>query len=258
MAKAREDAIMQGLRVLVAVLNSRRDLELAREEGWYRIPLKRAPTRVGADYLAFYQTGVFGEERWAVNYYAPVRRYRIVSRRSLLPGEPNHPRADDLYYRIEIGSLRRLPRPIPSRRLRRITFIPTTLERLFGAEEINDLWCGTRDEEQLWRAFKERGLAVERRYPLAEEEEQRTADFALFCKKGRIAICVETEPAIGNVKVVREHQPIGEHEARALGWATLRLDRSDTAGPEGLCVQTIVELAEKLGGVATAPPVEAT
>jgi hypothetical protein len=217
------------------------------------VPVESAPARVGADYLAFYQTGVFGEERWAVNYYAPIRRYRIVSRRSLLPGEQDHHRADELYYKIEIGPLLRLPGPIPSRRLRRITFIPTTLERLLGAEEINDLWCGTRDEEQLWRAFKERGLAAERRYPLAEGDEQRTADFALFCRKGRAAICVDAEPAIRNVKVVREHPLISEYEACALGWTIVRVESSDVGGPEPGCLTSIMRVAEGLGG-ATAPP----
>jgi hypothetical protein len=240
-------------RVLVVVLNSQRDFEVARDEGWYRIPLKRAPTRVGADYLAFYQTGVFGDERWAVNYYAPVRRYRIASRCALLPGEPDHPRADDLYYRIEIESLRRLPRSIPSRRLRRITFIPTTLERLFAAEEINDLWCGARDEEQLWRAFKERGLAAERHYGLTEDDEHGIADFAVFCKQGRLAVCVDSTQAVRNVKVVREHPLISEYEGGALGWDVLLLDSSDIAGPEAVCLRTIMEVAERLGGVAARP-----
>ena len=116
-------------RVLVAVMNNQRDFHIARDQGWYRIPYQRAPARVGADYLAFYHTKAFPEERWAVCYYAPVRHYRVLSRRSLLPGEPSHPRADALYYKVEIGELRRLPRPIPSHRLRRITFIPTTQER---------------------------------------------------------------------------------------------------------------------------------
>jgi hypothetical protein len=258
MAEAQEPDTGERWRVLVVVLNSLRDLEVAREQGWYRIPLKRAPTRVGADYLAFYQTSVFGEERWAVNYYAPVRRYRIVSRRILLPGEPDHPRADDLYYGIQIGSLRRLPRSIPSRRLRRITFIPTTLERLLGAEEINDLWCGTRDEEQIWRAFKEHGLAPERHYPLTEVEEQRTADFALFCKDGRVAVCMVGETEVCNVRVIREHPMVTEYEARALGWTMLRLDSRDLLEPAAACLRTIMEAAEGLGGAAALPSSEGT
>ena len=39
--------------VLVAVLNNKRDLEIARVLGWYRIPLKTAPKTVGVDWLAF-------------------------------------------------------------------------------------------------------------------------------------------------------------------------------------------------------------
>ncbi|MFQ5859516.1 MAG: UV DNA damage repair endonuclease UvsE [Anaerolineae bacterium] len=143
------------VRVLVAVVNNRRDFEIARDQGWYRIPLKRAPRQVAADYLAFYQTAAFGENKWAVNYITPVRRYHIARRRDLLPEEANHPRADDLYYKVEIGPLDRLAAPIPSRRLRRITFIATTLDRLMSAEEINDLWMGGVSEEDLWETFGE-------------------------------------------------------------------------------------------------------
>ncbi len=148
-------------RVLVAVVNNPRDLEIAQEQGWYRIPLKRAPRQVAADFLALYQTAAFSDEKWAVNYFAPVRRYHIVRRRDLLPDEADHPRADDLYYKVEIDPLERLPAPIPSRRLRRITFIATTLERLLSAEEINDLWMSGISEAELWDAFKQESAEVE-------------------------------------------------------------------------------------------------
>ena len=141
----------EDLRVLVAVINSPRDLGLAREKGWYRIPLKRAPRQVGADVLAFYQTAAFEpQERWAVNYYAKIHRYRIVTRTELLPDEADHPRAGDRYFKVEIGPMQRLSRSVPSRRLRRITFIPTTLDKLLGAGEINDLWMGDSLQERLW------------------------------------------------------------------------------------------------------------
>ena len=39
-------------RVLVAVMNNQRDFQIAQEQGWYRIPVKRAPPRLGADYLS--------------------------------------------------------------------------------------------------------------------------------------------------------------------------------------------------------------
>jgi len=138
-------------RVLVAVMNNHRDLELARQQGWYRIPLARAPRQVGGDFLAFYQTAAFAPaERWAVRYYAQIQRVHIVTRVELLPDEVDHPRAGDRYFKVEIGPLHRLPHPVPSQRLRRITFIPTTLQKLLQAQEIGELWMGGGLQERLW------------------------------------------------------------------------------------------------------------
>jgi len=47
--------------VLVCLLPSPRDLEIARLLGWYRIPFRTAPKVVTVDALAFYQPGSFGE-----------------------------------------------------------------------------------------------------------------------------------------------------------------------------------------------------
>ena len=142
-------------RVLVAVMNNRRDLAIAREQGWYRIPVKRAPKRVGADYLAFYLTGAFPEEqRHRVLWYAPIRAYRLATRAALLPGEADHPRAQDSYFKIEIGPLQQLARPVISHKLRRITFISTTLTRLLNASEISDLWERGSRQDELWAALK--------------------------------------------------------------------------------------------------------
>ena len=143
-----------GERVLVAVMNNPRDLTIARELGWYRIPVNRAPKRVGADYLAFYFTGAFPEgERHRVVFYAPIRAYRLATRAELLPADPDHPRAQERYFKVEIGPLQRLDHPIPSRTLRRITFIPTTLQRLLNAQEIHDLWERGRHRNKRWPAW---------------------------------------------------------------------------------------------------------
>lgn len=140
-------------RVLVAVVSRPRDLELARRAGWYRVPLARAPACFAADYLAFYQTAAFGEERWSVRYYAPVLRYGIATRLELLPDEPAHPRAAERYYRIELGPLETLPLPIPAARLRRVVFIATTFGQLRRARDVRDLWRPYEDEwpsGELW------------------------------------------------------------------------------------------------------------
>ena len=142
-------------RVLVAVVNNPRDLVIARQEHWYRIPVKRAPKRVGGDYLAFYLTGAFPpDQRHRVTFYAPIYAYRLVRRIELLPQEFDHPRADDRYFKVEIGPLRQLARPILSRKLRRVTFIPTTLEKLLNAHEIVDLWDKGRLRDELWRELR--------------------------------------------------------------------------------------------------------
>lgn len=252
MAEATPDPHARSSRVLVAVMNNQRDFDIARDQGWYRIPYQRAPARVGADYLALYQTKVFDRERWAINYYAPIKRYRLVTRQSLLPDEPGHPRADALYYKVEIGKLRPLAKPIPSHRLRRITFIPTTLRLLLEAEEINDLWCGSPEEEQLWRMFKSNGISPERRYPLREDEENYTIDFVLFCKDGKVAVCLEGERLVENVSIVREGRRIAEYDLAAQGWTVIRLGTRDLAGSQATCAANVLEAVKRLGGMLPA------
>lgn len=134
-------------RVLVAVVNQPRDLALAQTAGWYRIPLARAPAQLAADYLAFYQTAAFGSERWAVRYYAPILRYRLATRLELLPDEPAHPRANERYYRIELGAVTSLALPVPAAKLRRVAFIATTFGELRRARDVRDLFHPAEDDE---------------------------------------------------------------------------------------------------------------
>jgi hypothetical protein len=146
--------------VLVAVMNNQEDLRRVVEEGWYRIPQRRAPRRIGADYLAFYQTGAFGDsqERHTVTYYAPTRRYQLLTRGEMMPDEADHPRADDYYFRIEVGPLERLEKPVPSATLRRITFIHTTLAQLFDADDVRELYQQDAPFDRLWQALRDARL----------------------------------------------------------------------------------------------------
>lgn len=141
-------------RVLVVVVPSLEDWERVVSQGWYRIPLRRAPRRIGAEYLAFYHTQAGGALRWSVRYYAPITGYSLATRQELILSEPDHPRANERYYRVAVGPLQALERPIPSLKLRRITFILTTLARLLDAREINDLWQRETQQERLQRALR--------------------------------------------------------------------------------------------------------
>jgi hypothetical protein len=127
-------------RVLVAVLPRPRDLALAREQGWYRVRLAHLPRQLAAEYLAFYLTGAFGAEGHAVRWYAPIVRLRLLTRLELLPDEPDHPRAGERYYKIELGPLEALPLPVPARRLRRVVFIATSFGQLRRARDVRELW----------------------------------------------------------------------------------------------------------------------
>ena len=186
--------------VLIVIVNDPRDLKHALDDGWYRIPLARAPARIAVDYLAFYQTGAFPEgERYLVRWYAPVQDYRIVQRRELLPDEPEHPRAADRYYRVGLGPGIALPCPIPSRRLRRITFIPTILSRLLAAQEINDLWIKPGTHERMWQALPQAGLDAEYQFEVTESPTPYVADFVLPCRKGDIAIVIKPRDNIASL-----------------------------------------------------------
>ena len=106
-----------------------------------------------------------------------MQGHELVTRRDLLPEEPDHPRADQRYYKLQRGKLVELPHPIPSRSLRRITFVLTNGKRLTEAWEINDLFLGPREHDLLWRALKEARLQAERHYIIHEENAVYRVDF---------------------------------------------------------------------------------
>ena len=146
--------------VLVAVLPAQRDLEIARLLGWYRIPLRFAPKVVAVDYLAFYQTGAFGpEEHWQITRFAEVRGHELTTRRELFRDESDHPRANEEYYKLQIGPLQYLERPLPAGKWKRITFLYTTGALFQTAQTINDLVVRSEEREVLWRSLRERALA---------------------------------------------------------------------------------------------------
>lgn len=138
-AWATESLPAEAIPVLVAVMNDREDLRRAREEGWYRIPLAKAPANLGVQRLALYLTAAFGAEGAAVRYWADIERCEVRRRRELLPEQSGHPRADGLYLCLRLGELQELERPVPARSWRRVTFIATTWERLQAARDIREL-----------------------------------------------------------------------------------------------------------------------
>lgn len=131
---------VQSEAVLVCLLRRPAELERARTQGWYRIPISTAPRQLAVAYLAFYQSAAFGAERWSIRWIAPVLSLRVARRVDLLPEEASHPRAQASYYCYALGPLEALAAPIRARRLRRLAFIPTTMAALEQATDVSQLW----------------------------------------------------------------------------------------------------------------------
>jgi len=142
--------------ILVCLLPTPRDLEIARLLGWYRIPLRTAPKVVVVDYLAFYQPSAFGDRGGQIEYIAPVRGHELTRRGELLKDEANHPRAKEEYYKIQLGGLEKLKEPIKTEKWKRITFLYTTGEYLLKANTLNDLVVDGDERQLLWHSLRER------------------------------------------------------------------------------------------------------
>jgi len=142
--------------VLVCLLPSPRDLEIARLLGWYRIPLRTAPKVVAVDYLAFYQPSAFGGRGGQIEYIAEVRGHELTTRGELLKDEADHPRAKEEYYKIQIGGLEKLKETIVADKWKRITFLYTTGEYLLRARSLNDLVVDGDERQLLWHSLRER------------------------------------------------------------------------------------------------------
>lgn len=219
-------------RVLVAIMPSPRDFAIARDQGWYRIPVNHAPKGMYGEYIAFYFTRKFGPAKYAVHHYARILGHELYTRRQLLPDEPNHPRADELYYKVQIGPLQKREPPIVSRRWRRILFIHTTWDRFVDAQEINDLFVeGEPYVDRVYTALREVGIAAERQYVIREEELRYQVDLVVPCRRGLLPVAIGDSPAPPD----------------ALRLSSTRVD-TDLAG----CVAEIQAAARKRGGALPA------
>jgi hypothetical protein len=140
--------------VLVAIINDKLDFAILREKLWYRIPVSSVKKwlieKWPPKWLAFYQTSALDAEKHAINYFAEVVDIRRVRRGQLFPNNPQDEKSNKYYYQIFVKPIQKLPKPIYSRRFRRIIFIPTTWDKFINAIEVNDLYDESSLEDKLW------------------------------------------------------------------------------------------------------------
>jgi len=87
-----------------------------------------------------------------------VRGHELTTRAELFRDEPDHPRAHEEYYKIQLGPLQTLSSPILAGRWKRVTFLYTTGELFQRAETLNDLVVRQEEREILWRSLRDRAL----------------------------------------------------------------------------------------------------
>jgi len=161
--------------ILVAIIPAPEDLQVARVLGWYRIPIRTAPRILNVDYLAFYQPASFADRKWRVEYLAPVLGHELATRIELLKEENDHPRADEEYFKIQLGPIQQLPHPIIAGEWKRFTFLYTTGEYFQRAKELTELTVRPRERRRLWKALRERGSQI----PAYRAEPENPDDLSL-------------------------------------------------------------------------------
>jgi very-short-patch-repair endonuclease len=240
-------------KVLVAILNNRHDFNVAYEQNWYRIPVssvkKLLKHRWPPQWLAFYQTKIFGQEAHAINYFAQVIDIHKVYRWQLFPHESHNAKSSRRYYKLILQPLQRLPKPIFSRRLRRIVFIPTTVEKFFNAVEINDLYDESPLEDKLWAALKRLRIQAERQELIETSGRRYMLDFAIYCGNGNIDVETDGDTYHANSEKSAEDN-VRNNDLEAAGWKVLRFNTIQIQEQMAqYCVPNIVKTINSLGGI---------
>jgi very-short-patch-repair endonuclease len=243
--------------VLVAIINNKPDWKIACEQHWYRIPVssvkKLLKNRFPPKWLAFYQTKIFGEEAYAIQYYATVLKITEVTRSQLFPDCKSDRKAQKRYYKLQFKDLQQLPQPILSRRLRRLVFIPTTWQKFITAVEINDLWDESPLEDKLWAELKRHEIQAERQEYVKVKNKNYCLDFAIYCAEGKINIETDGDTWHSNKKQI----PLDNERDNALetqGWRTLRFNTYHVREQmTQYCIPTIAENINRLGGIKNNP-----
>ncbi len=218
--------------VLVVLLNCPRDLEILQSEHWYRVPARRAPAHsIHARFLAFYLTGAFGDNRWSIREYAPVRGHEMVRRGDLFPDEADHPRVDEPYLKFQLGPLIQLPRPIVSPRGRRILFVWTTGERFSRAVEIDDLLGKSAADDLLWDALKTAGIRAERQVAVRDRRGRYRVDYWIPCEQGHLAIQLS-----GSLPLPKNRK-----------WRALEISEDEISAKLDQCIERISRMIREMG-----------
>lgn len=239
--------------VLVAIINDKLDFAILREKLWYRIPVSSVKKwlieKWPPKWLAFYQTSALDAEKHSISYYAEVVEIRRVHRWQLFPDQAQDEKSNKYYYQIFVKPILKLPKPIYSRRFRRVIFIPTTWTKFIQASEINDLYDESSLEDKLWAEFKHNSIPAERQEYVVAKGHDYALDFAIYCAKGNID--VETDGDFWHANPEKAEQDnLRDNDLKVEGWQVLRFNTKQIQEQAAdYCISTVTETINRLGGV---------
>ncbi len=188
-------------RVLVGVVNRKKDFLIAQNDHWYRVPQKQMPHGINAEYIALFLSGkTFKEKSGGVAYFAPIKGYELKHRKDLLPDEDK--RADEVYYQLQFEKLLEKVPPIVNESKRSISFVRTTWDRFISAKTIADLYSqADYYVDRIYHALKSRGVRSTPYYTTDYRETGHPAQLRMVCENGE-ELVVSSEPKQGEMNLL--------------------------------------------------------
>ncbi len=239
--------------LLVGIVNTVSDFNLILNEHWYRVPQDTVEgflrNRWPPQWIAFYQSGQIKNEPFLIKHYAKVSEIKIATRKELFPTEKTNTQSDKIYYKLIFNEIHTLPKPVLSRRWRRIVFIDTTLEKLKNAKEINDLYDGSALEDRLWAEMKRNKIEAERQELIQFADKFYFLDFAVYCMNGKIDIETDGDKWHHNPQDATKDN-IRNNDLSTLGWNIIRFNSQQIhESISTYCIPKIKENVNNLGGI---------
>ncbi|HDL64855.1 MAG TPA: DUF559 domain-containing protein [Proteobacteria bacterium] len=235
--------------VLIGVVKREKDLDHVETDHWYRIPA-RISFRKSPGYLAVYPTSRCGSRGGGISFYSPIRRIIRVRRIDLLPEENHHPRAEEWYWKLELGEPQKLPRRIRNRLRRRITFAYTTRNKLLNSSEMGELFGIPPLEEIMRRTLVKAGIAHSAQFCLMHGSRCRyRLDFAIFCRKGKIAL--ECDHSRWHQRPARKKKDRERDRwLKRNGWTVIHLTEEEIIKKSVQSIKIIKTLIRTSGGIS--------
>lgn len=239
--------------LFVGIVPRHDDFEILQTQKWYHLPVDKSKRyrrkRWPPVWIAFYYPGAIMEYPHQIIHYARIVSITEASRKELFPIDKYPHKAKRKYFKISFDKLETLPKPILSRRWRRINFIQTTYKKFINAVEINDLYDGSTLEDRLWAELKRNKIEAQRQEHVEINEKHYFLDFAIYCKRGKIDIETDGDKWHHNPKKA-EKDNFRDNELKTDGWQVIRFAPNVIREKlTSYCIPTIAKSVNQLGGI---------